>query len=97
MKIFSCVLARDPSSIQTLARYALVIVPIQKQNFAEELLRKRNFTELIYNEQIPTETETNQINSYQSQHAFKNRSSFEQTNQYVQFCLSEGTYVRFSI
>ena len=74
MKLFTCVLARNPSLID---HYALVIVPIQKQNFAEELLRKRNYTQII----------VEQLNNHLT------RSSFDYSNKYLYFCASEGTYV----
>lgn len=79
MKLFTCVLARNPTSIDTLIHYALIIVPLQKQNFAEDLLRKRNFTDFI----------VEQISSIDNQ-----RSSIDYSNKYVQFCASEGTFVR---
>jgi hypothetical protein len=98
MKLFSCVLARDPSSINTLGHYALVIVPIQKQTFAEDILRKRNYTEFIYDEPFiydnNSKTQLSKIIQYESHHTLLTRSSLRNTTKYVQFCLSEGTYVR---
>ncbi len=94
MKSFSCVLARDPSS----AHYALLIVPIQKQNLAEDILRKRNYTEYIFDQQFIYENQRNtqlaKIIQYQSHHTLLNRSSLTTRDKYVQFCLAEGTYVR---
>ncbi|CAF5138184.1 unnamed protein product [Rotaria sp. Silwood1] len=46
-KLFSCVLAQDHSSINSFGHYALLIVLIQTQRLAEEILRKRNYTEYI--------------------------------------------------
>ena len=99
MKLFSCVLARDPSSTHTLGHYALVIVPIQKQNFAEDILRKRNYTEFIYDEPFiydddHSKTQLSKIIQYESHHTLLTRSSIRSVNKYVQFCLSEGSYVR---
>jgi hypothetical protein len=99
-KLFSCVLARDPSSIHTLGHYALVIVPIQKQNLAEDILRKRNYTEFIYDEPFiyddddHSKTQLSKIIQYESHHTLLTRSSIQTTIKYVQFCLSEGSYVR---
>ncbi|CAF4186364.1 unnamed protein product, partial [Rotaria magnacalcarata] len=47
-KLFSCVLARDPSSVNSFGHYALMIVPVQDQRLAEDILRKRNYTENIF-------------------------------------------------
>ncbi len=98
IKLFSCVLARDSSSINTLAHYALVIVPVQKQELAEDILRKRNYTEYIFDEQFVydnnSKTQLSKIIQYQSHHTLLNRSSLHNITKYVQFCLSEGTYVR---
>ena len=74
MKLFTCILARDSSSI---THYGLIILPIQKQLFGEDLLQKRNYTEFLHH---------NQTHS--------SRSSLDSSNEYVQFCASEGTYVR---
>jgi hypothetical protein len=97
-KLFSCVLARDPSSMNTLGHYALMIVPVQKQGLAEDILRKRNYTEYIFDEQLLSDsnskTQLSKINRYQSHHTLPDRSSFHDSSKYVQFCLSEGTYVR---
>lgn len=73
MKFLTCILARDSSSI---TRYGLIILPIQKQLFGEDLLRKRNYTQFLHRDQIHS-----------------SRSSFESSNEYNQFCASEGTYV----
>jgi len=95
MKLFSCVLARSDNN---LSHYALVIVPIQKQGLAEDMLRKRNYTEYIFDEQLVydnnSKTQLTKINQYQSHHTLSPRSSLRSIAKYVQFCLSEGTYVR---
>ncbi|CAF3693237.1 unnamed protein product [Adineta steineri] len=98
-KLFSCVLARDPSFMNNnLGHYALIIVPIEKQTLAEDILRKRNYTEYIFNEQIIYEnnskTQLTKINQYQSYHTLSTRSSLHSIAKYVQFCLSEGTYIK---
>jgi len=91
-------MARDPSSVNTLGHYALVIVPIQKQGLAEDILRKRNYTEYIYDEQFiydrNSKTQLSKIIQHQSHHTLLTRFSLRNTEKYVQFCLSEGTYVR---
>ncbi|CAF1157747.1 unnamed protein product [Adineta ricciae] len=91
MKLFSCVLARDPTS---LTRYGLVIIPIEKQHLAEDLLRQRNYTEWIFNEQsIEENVSQTRIHQYQSQHTLSFNESVKSISKYVQFCLQEGTYV----
>lgn len=86
VKFFSCVIARDPSSVNTPGHYALVIVPIEKQGLAEDILRKQNYTEYIFHEEFIYDNHTKTQLS-------KNRFSLNNTSKYVQFCLSEGTYV----
>ncbi|CAF0733001.1 unnamed protein product [Didymodactylos carnosus] len=82
-KLFCCVLAHDPNNI---TRYALCIVPIQKQKLAEDWLERRNYTERMYDEIRLGQSQ------YQSmQHTFSDKST--DVRKYVQFCLSEGTYV----
>ncbi|UJR13257.1 hypothetical protein I4U23_000278 [Adineta vaga] len=94
MKLFSCVLARNST---ILTHYGLIIVPIEKQNFAEDLLRKRNYTEWIFHEQLlddnHSQTQLTRINQYQSQHTLSFEESLRSISKYVQFCLQEGTYV----
>jgi hypothetical protein len=91
-------LARDSSSVNTLGHYALVIVPVQKQGLAEDILRKRNYTEFIFDEKLVNDnhskTQLSKIIQHQSHHTLLNRSSLPNAAKYVQFCLSEGTYVR---
>ncbi|CAF4163913.1 unnamed protein product, partial [Rotaria sp. Silwood2] len=98
-KLFSCVLARNSSSINSFGHYALMIVPIQAQRLAEEILRKRNYTEYIFDDEqlisdSNSKTRLSKINQYQSHHTLSARSSLPSVSKYVQFCLSEGTYVR---
>ncbi|CAF0858776.1 unnamed protein product [Rotaria sp. Silwood1] len=98
-KLFSCVLARDPSYINSFGHYALMIVPVQAQRLAEEILRKRNYTEYIFDDEqfisdSNSKTRLSKINQYQSHHTLSTRSSLPSVVKYVQFCLSEGTYVR---
>ncbi|CAF1158075.1 unnamed protein product [Rotaria sordida] len=97
-KLFSCVLARDPSYVNSFGHYALMIVPVQAQRLAEETLYKRNYTEYIFDEQFISDnnikTQLSKINQYQSHHTLSIRSSLPSITKYVQFCLSEGTYVR---
>lgn len=78
-----------------------MIVPIQAQQLAENILHKRNYTEYIFDEQFildnQSKTQLTKINQYQSHHTLSVRSSLHISAKYVQFCLSEGTYVRKSI
>lgn len=91
MKLFSCVLARDAT---ILTRYGLVLIPIEKQHLAEELLRQRNYTEWIFNEQSIEESfSQTRIHQYQSQHTLSFNESVKSISKYVQFCRQEGTYV----
>jgi hypothetical protein len=87
-------LARDSSSINTLGHYALVIVPVQKQELAEDILRKRNYTEFIFDEKLINDSHSKTQLSKIIQHQSHHRSSLPNAAKYVQFCLSEGTYVR---
>jgi hypothetical protein len=88
-------LARDSSSVNTLGHYALVIVPVQKQGLAEDILRKRNYTEFIFNEKLVNDSHSKtQLSKIIQHHTLLNRSSLPNATKYVQFCLSEGTYVR---
>lgn len=74
MKLFICILARSSSSNDTLTHYGLVILPIEKLHFGQELLRQKHFTQFIHENAIE-------------------RSSLDYSNEYVQFCASEGTFV----
>ncbi|CAF1259842.1 unnamed protein product [Rotaria magnacalcarata] len=97
-KLFSCVLARDPSSVNSFGHYALMIVPVQDQRLAEDILRKRNYTENIFDANLfndsDSKTQLQKINQHQSHHSLSIRNSFRSNAKYVQFCLSEGTCVR---
>lgn len=77
-----------------------MIVPVEKEQYAEEFLHKRNYTECIYDEQISYDsnsiTQLPNINQYQSHHSLSIRTILPISSKYVQFCLSEGTCVRKS-
>jgi hypothetical protein len=93
-KCFSCVLARNCSVQQSLAHYALLIVSEDRQTFAEDFLRKRNYAEfsrqrsLIDGGKYRKEELANE-----SEHNLLSRSSCHKIEKYTRFAVPEGTLV----
>ena len=96
MKSFSCLLARQRSSFDPFAHYALTIVPTDKTTLGEEMLRQGNYTELIAEEQVIEHNPSHTlINPSQSQQNFPlQQSSTSRRNKYAQLFVQEGTMVR---